>query len=106
MIAEALERDGHATDIAANGLIALGKLASRSYDLILSDTKMPVLDGESLYAELARRFPQLRQRVISSRPSRHARQNRSVSGSSAGNGKRTSLMRARSLPGDRGEVEH
>jgi two-component system sensor histidine kinase/response regulator len=64
VIAEALGHDGHHADVATNGAMALGMLAKRDYDLIVSDTKMPVLDGESLYAEVGRRFPTLHARVI------------------------------------------
>jgi CheY-like chemotaxis protein len=44
--------------------MALEMLARQPYDLIISDTKMPRLDGETFYAELQRRFPQLRDRII------------------------------------------
>jgi CheY-like chemotaxis protein len=44
--------------------MALEMLGRGAYDLVVSDTKMPVLDGEAFYAELERRFPPLRQRVI------------------------------------------
>jgi CheY-like chemotaxis protein len=36
----------------------------RSYDLMLSDTKMPVMDGEAFFAELVRRDPTFGRRVI------------------------------------------
>jgi CheY-like chemotaxis protein len=39
-------------------------LGKRDYDMILSDTKMPKLDGEHLYAEIERRFPGLRGRIV------------------------------------------
>jgi CheY-like chemotaxis protein len=39
-------------------------LSRTAYDLIVSDTKMPVLDGEALYAEVAKRFPRLGRRTI------------------------------------------
>jgi CheY-like chemotaxis protein len=39
-------------------------LDRHTYDLVISDTKMPVLDGEGFYGELERRFPQLRGRII------------------------------------------
>ena len=64
VIAEAVERDGHTTDIAANGAVGLEMLARETYDAVLSDSKMPMLDGESFYAEIQRRFPALRERVI------------------------------------------
>jgi signal transduction histidine kinase len=64
MLAEALALDGHRTEIATNGAIALERLDRQPYDLVVSDTKMPVLSGEELYAQLQRRFPALRQRII------------------------------------------
>jgi CheY-like chemotaxis protein len=64
VISEALRRAGHQVDSASNGAEALGALALQRYDLVVSDTKMPVLDGEGFYAELIRRFPELRRRVI------------------------------------------
>jgi CheY-like chemotaxis protein len=39
-------------------------LAHRPYDLIITDTKMPLLDGMGLYLEIERRFARLRGRVI------------------------------------------
>ena len=64
VIAEALERDGHHADVATNGAMALTMLGQRRYDLVLSDTKMPVMDGETLFAELQRRDPTSRRRMI------------------------------------------
>ena len=63
-LADALRLDGHETAIAGNGAVALDMLAKGQYDLIVSDSKMPVLDGEAFYDELSRRFPALRERVI------------------------------------------
>jgi signal transduction histidine kinase len=57
LLAEAFAADGHAVDICGNGAEALERLARRPYDLIVTDTKMPVLDGEGLYRELERRLP-------------------------------------------------
>jgi CheY-like chemotaxis protein len=56
--------DGHEVDTAANGAVALTMLDKQTYDLVLSDTKMPVLDGEEFYRELAHRAPSLRSRII------------------------------------------
>jgi CheY-like chemotaxis protein len=39
-------------------------LGKRPYEIVISDTKMPGMDGEALYAELERRMPRLRDRVI------------------------------------------
>ena len=51
-------------EVAANGQMAVEMLQRRGYDLILTDTKMPVLDGLELYRWLEQRFPELRHRVI------------------------------------------
>lgn len=64
VIAEMLQREGHIAHTAANGRAALDMLAQRSYDLIISDTKMPVLDGVGLYHEIERHFASMRGRVM------------------------------------------
>jgi signal transduction histidine kinase len=64
VIAEAIERDGNTAVIAADGVAALDLLGRESYDLVISDTRMPLLDGEALYAEVERRFPRMRERII------------------------------------------
>ena len=63
-LAEALQADGHQVAVAAQGVMALEMLAQRSYDLVLSDSKMPGLDGVDFFREVMHRFPTLRQRVI------------------------------------------
>ena len=64
VIAEAIAKDGHEVTIALNGAMALEMLERSTYDVIVSDTKMPELDGEGLYAELRRRYPALHERLI------------------------------------------
>ena len=51
-------------DTAAHGRLALKKLQTRAYDLILRDLRMPECDGPALYHELQHRRPQLCQRII------------------------------------------
>jgi CheY-like chemotaxis protein len=63
-LARLLRRDGHTVDTAANGRLALMKLQECAYDLILSDLRMPELDGPGLYRALETRYPQLCQRFI------------------------------------------
>ena len=63
-LAEMLQGAGHRVEVAANGQMAVEMLQRRAYDLILTDTKMPVLDGLELYRWLEQRFPELRHRVI------------------------------------------
>ncbi|HXG03664.1 MAG TPA: ATP-binding protein [Candidatus Binatia bacterium] len=64
ILAELLEGDGHRVDVAGNGAEALDRLAVETYDAILCDSKMPVLDGIRLYLEMERRFPHLRRRFV------------------------------------------
>jgi two-component system NtrC family sensor kinase len=63
-LARLLRRDGHTVDLAANGRLALARLQERAYDLLLSDVRMPELDGPGLYRLLAQQQPYLCQRVI------------------------------------------
>ena len=57
-------RRPHRVEIASNGAEALRQLERQTYDLVVSDTKMPVMDGVELFHELERRFPALRRRII------------------------------------------
>ena len=59
LIADALELEGYEVETAKNGREALGKIAARSYDAILSDLRMPELDGVGLYRELEQRHESL-----------------------------------------------
>jgi two-component system NtrC family sensor kinase len=63
-LAHLLRRDGHTVDTAANGQLALTKLRTQAYDLILCDLRMPELDGPGLYHALQQQHPHLLQRVI------------------------------------------
>jgi CheY-like chemotaxis protein/HPt (histidine-containing phosphotransfer) domain-containing protein len=40
-----LKRDGHLVECASNGLEAFNAVKSRSYDMVLMDLQMPVMDG-------------------------------------------------------------
>jgi CheY-like chemotaxis protein len=64
VLAEVLQLDGHVVETVGNGEAALGKLAMGEYDLILSDIRMPELDGPSLYWQIERRDPRLLHRMI------------------------------------------
>jgi len=64
VLKEILTRAGHHVDVAHDGEAALVLLARTAYDLVLSDTKMPGMDGIGLYRELQRRFPGVSGRVI------------------------------------------
>jgi two-component system NtrC family sensor kinase len=58
-----LSIDGHKSDTAPDGALAVDKLAAGAYDFILSDIKMPGLDGPGFYRELERRHPHLLPRI-------------------------------------------
>jgi CheY-like chemotaxis protein len=63
LIAEILSTEGHLVDTAPNGLAALARVEHNEYDLILSDLRMPELDGPGFYRELERRRPDLLARI-------------------------------------------
>jgi DNA-binding NtrC family response regulator len=64
VLAEVFQLDGHVVEMVGNGEAALEKLVAGRYDLILSDVRMPDLDGPALYREVERRRPDLLQRFI------------------------------------------
>lgn len=64
LMADALAPEGYEVDTAGNGREALEKIAARPYDLIVSDLRMPELDGMALYRELERRWPRLVGRLV------------------------------------------
>lgn len=58
LVAMVLVADGHDVNTANDGAEALRLLEGPPpYDLIVSDLKMPSLDGPSLYLEVSRRWP-------------------------------------------------
>ncbi len=63
-LADLLHLEGHRVETAANGAIALEKLGGRTYDLVISDIKMPELDGPGLYRALRHRNLPLLHRFI------------------------------------------
>lgn len=64
LIAEILSSEGHTVDTARNGLDALDKIAAAEYELILTDMRMPGLDGPGLYREAVRLRPDLAARFV------------------------------------------
>ncbi|MGI9478465.1 MAG: ATP-binding protein [Hyphomicrobiaceae bacterium] len=63
LIAEILDKDGFAVDIAKTGRDALKYLQGAHYDLVLSDLNMPEMDGAGLLDALSAQFPQLVKRT-------------------------------------------
>ncbi|HEY2996808.1 MAG TPA: ATP-binding protein [Methylomirabilota bacterium] len=64
VLAAALRAEGHDVEIAVNGLEALEVLERGRFDVILTDVRMPKLDGPGLYRELQQRHPDLVDRVV------------------------------------------
>lgn len=64
LMVDVLAMEGHEVDMAGNGREALEKIAARSYDLIVSDLRMPEIDGVGLYRELERGQPRLLGRLV------------------------------------------
>ena len=64
LLGEMLGADHHTVDTVADGTQALEQLRRSSYDLILSDVRMPYLDGPGLYRALERRLPDLCRRFV------------------------------------------
>jgi two-component system NtrC family sensor kinase len=64
LIADVLTGDGYDVDTAPDGLAALELIGRRVYDLILSDLRMPELDGLGLYRALEQSRPDLARRFV------------------------------------------
>jgi PAS domain S-box-containing protein len=63
MLADILTAEGHKVVTADSGERALDFIAGQDFDVILSDVRMPKLDGPSLYATLEHRNPALLRRT-------------------------------------------
>jgi len=64
LLTDFLISHGHNVDHAGDGRRALALASARSYDIILTDLKMPGLDGLGLYDRLVKEKPQMAQRFI------------------------------------------
>jgi PAS domain S-box-containing protein len=58
-LCEILEQRGLRTEAVFNGQEALDRIAQHDYDLVLSDLRMPVLDGPGLYHALVQGHPEM-----------------------------------------------
>jgi two-component system NtrC family sensor kinase len=52
LLGSILQMDGHKVDTARNGSEALERLSQSRYDLVITDIKMPDMDGRELYQRL------------------------------------------------------
>jgi signal transduction histidine kinase len=62
-LSEILGQRGFETEVVFNGQEALDRIAAREYDLVLSDVRMPVLDGPGLYRALSRQHADMVRRL-------------------------------------------
>ncbi len=63
-LAEILTAAHHHVDTVGSGRDALQRMAAQRYDVILTDLRMPDLDGRALYQEIERRWPGQGARVV------------------------------------------
>jgi CheY-like chemotaxis protein len=59
LIADVLAGEGYDVDTAPHGVAALERLEQRTYHVVLSDLRMPELDGLGLFHEVEQRHPDL-----------------------------------------------
>ena len=58
IISDVLEHDGHTVEVVRSGAVALEKMKHQDYDVILSDIRMPGMDGPGLYRALSASKPE------------------------------------------------
>jgi len=63
-LAEILSGAQHNVITAGSGREALERMEAEHYDVILTDIRMPDLDGRALYSEIERRWPEEAARVV------------------------------------------
>ncbi|HUI08172.1 MAG TPA: response regulator [Verrucomicrobiae bacterium] len=64
VLSEVVSELGHDVTTATNGVEAMERIAARPYDVILSDMRMPDMDGTTLFKTLKERDKALAHRII------------------------------------------
>lgn len=64
MLGDVLALDGHSVTTAHSGNEALDLLANQSFDLILSDMRMPDVDGPGLHMKIKNAYPDMVDRML------------------------------------------
>jgi two-component system NtrC family sensor kinase len=63
-LGDILTSESHNVELCASGADALQELAAGHFDLIISDLRMPGMDGLTLFREIEAHWPKLAQRVV------------------------------------------
>src|SRR4029453_17745997 len=63
-LVDILEGARHRVETASSGREALERMAATHFDVILTDIRMPDLDGRALYETIERRWPGRTSRVV------------------------------------------
>jgi DNA-binding NtrC family response regulator len=56
-LGQVLSDEGHTVDFASDAEMAIERLATRSFDLVVSDVRLPTVDGLTLLHRIRRDFP-------------------------------------------------
>ena len=64
LMADMLTDAGYRVETVTDARMALRRIESESFDVILTDVRMPEMDGPAFFGELVRRRPELAERVI------------------------------------------
>ena len=64
MLRDMLERAGYDVAVAESGAVALEMIVAANFDAVVSDLRMPDMDGADLWQQIAQREPRLGQRIL------------------------------------------
>ena len=64
LISDALNIEGHEVVTAENGKEGLDLIGQYRFDLVFCDLRMPEMDGQTLYEEVQRDYPQVLKRIV------------------------------------------
>jgi two-component system NtrC family sensor kinase len=64
LISDALKIEGHDVYTADNGKEGLALIGQTRFDLVFCDLRMPEMDGQALYEEVQRDYPQVLKRIV------------------------------------------
>jgi DNA-binding NtrC family response regulator len=56
-LGQVLRDEGHSVDVASDGEIAMARLAAHPFHLVVSDVRLPKVDGLTLLRQIRREFP-------------------------------------------------